>query len=62
MNRDTLQSARSQAETFLKAIEEADKAVALKDVDILTGNKYTAKIRRTSMDLTRALANLRRPS
>jgi len=59
MNRDKLAAAVAEAERFIK------RAEALADnpprYDFL-GNKETGAIRRASMDLTRALADLRRPA
>jgi len=44
---------------LLERIEEDAKLV--RDIDIGLGSKETAAVRRASMDLTRALAEMRKP-
>lgn len=68
MNRDKLKIAIEEAERFLKRAKSLPKPVARKyyhnDQTYMDGNfpVEQASIRRASMDLTRALADLRRPA
>jgi hypothetical protein len=71
MNRDTLKTAIAEAERFLKrakAIPAPVKRVRTWDssgekfLDESINPKDSGAVRRSSMDLTRALADLRRPS
>lgn len=71
MNRDTLKVAIAEAERFLaraKAIPEPVERVKSWDasgdtfLDDSIEPKDSGAVRRSSMDLTRALADLRRPS
>lgn len=59
MNEHTLKEAVSEAERFLKRAKVLQEA--LKDKPhIFYGTPETSAVRRTSMDLSRALSNLRR--
>lgn len=64
MNTTSLEQARMAAKAFLERIE-AHKIRLMDDTDYarmwtITGYQQTAAIRRASMELTRALARLRR--
>jgi len=56
MNTRTLQAAIAEAERFLDLARELQTEQA-----DFTGSRITGATRRASMDLTRALADLRRP-
>lgn len=58
MDRTKLRAAIDEAERFLAAARAADKDTS---GNFLHGNHLTAAAKRASMDLTRALAKLRRP-
>lgn len=68
MNRDTLNKAISEAERFLKAAkacrndEEPHNDGANRYVFSSYPSKSSGACKRASMDLTRALADLRRPA
>lgn len=57
MNEETLAIAIAAAQRFIAAAKEAKKDLELD----YPGNKLTAAARRASMDLTRALADVRKP-
>ena len=59
MTRDKLMKAINEAHRFLKAAQEA-KQYEPNDATYLGPNKLTGAAKRASMDLTRALADLRR--
>lgn len=59
MNHDTLKAAIREARRFLEAAAKAEKA--FKEGTASYSPKETGAARRASMDLTRALADLRRP-
>jgi hypothetical protein len=61
MNIDSLDKAIREAQRFLKLAHET-KAIAKADEMIFYGSKRTAATKRASLDLTRALADMRRPS
>jgi len=58
MNAETLAIAKREAKRFLAALEK----VAREESSFYVGTRATGELRRASMDLTRALADLRRPS
>jgi hypothetical protein len=61
MNLNTLNSAIAEAERFLvKAKELQNKEGEKLNRGYLTGNALTGSVRRASMDLTRALAEMRK--
>ncbi len=63
MNARTLQAAITEAERFLDLARELQPEFANRDgVVYCTGSKVSGATRRASMDLTRALADLRRPT
>lgn len=66
MNRETLKIAMAEAERFLKRAKALPKAEPYEAGGYQFTHDYFPKeqgsIRRASMDLTRALADLRRPS
>ena len=59
MNSDKLRIAVAEAERFLSKASELQANPPEYD---FVGTKETGAVRRASMDLTRALADLRRPS
>ena len=59
MNEHTLKEAVSEAERFLKRAKELQEALKNKPL-IFYGTKETGAVRRASMDLSRALSDLRR--
>jgi hypothetical protein len=58
MKRSDLHAAMFEAERFLQAARAADKEI---DTRLSNGCAATAAANRASMDLTKALANLRHP-
>ena len=72
MNQDTFDKAVQEARRFIKTAEDLhihalgidDAAVATywRHLSIGLGDKHTAAVRRSSMDLTRALAAMRNPN
>lgn len=63
MNRSTLAKARADAERFLREVRllEAHADFKAEKAWMPTLPRHTGSVRRASMDLTRALADLRRP-
>jgi propanediol dehydratase large subunit len=62
MRTDRLQAAKDAAEAFLRRCHELETNQAVcKYTPGYEGGKYTAAVRRASMELTRMLATLRRP-
>ncbi len=59
MNEKTLATAIAEAKRFLKAANAAQDGI--KSVYAWVGTKESGACKRASMDLTRALADLRRP-
>jgi hypothetical protein len=62
MNIETLNRAISEAERFLKSAKEVQQQAEHTSWGWITGTRYSAACKRASMDLTRALSDLRRPS
>ena len=65
MNLDTIRTAEAEAKRFLSRIAAAKAALVPSEHGDWQNNedaKATAALKRASMDLTRALADLRRPS
>lgn len=60
MNIETIIQAIDEARRFIEAAKAAEKRLKV-DKFAALGSKETAACRRASMDLTRALARLRRP-
>ena len=60
MNAETLNAAIREAERFLKAAKAAK--IDLASEGSITGTKTSGAAKRASLDLTRALADMRRPS
>ena len=67
MNANTMAKAKREANRFLDAVAAVDQAQAELDANwpaagytIFSGSRETGALRRVSMDLTRALAELRR--
>lgn len=67
MNAQSVQDAMEAATTFLKKAENVLDEVERRKGDkgyssVFYGSKETGALRRASMDLTRALADLRKPN
>ena len=66
MNRDKIKAAVEEARRFIKRAEALPKASTYERYGHVYNNDYFPReqeaIRRASMDLTRALADLRKPS
>jgi hypothetical protein len=60
MNIPTLLDAIEEAEQFITAAEAAIKRIREDRLALISGSKETAAANRASMDLTRALATMRR--
>ena len=60
MNNQNLTEARELARDFIRLIDGADSESLLDDFYFYTGCKQSAAIKRKSMDLTRALAEMRK--
>jgi hypothetical protein len=62
VNRKTLLAARDEAERFIRAVDAAAARLSRdgNDLGTITGTAETGAVKRASMDLTRALAELRR--
>ena len=56
MRHAEIQQAKFAAERFLKHVEKVRK---LSELQLMTGTKETGSMRRSSLDLTRALAKMR---
>lgn len=56
---DAYTTAISEAKRFIKAAEAAQKRISADELAAMTGCKETAAAKRASMDLSRALADLR---
>lgn len=65
MRHKNVMIAKSEAERFLRAVDEFEQRYEnderFKDYMGITGFKETAAVKRASLDLTRALADLRKP-
>lgn len=61
MNLKTMQKAKTEAKRFLKRISDLENRMAEDNCAFLYGCAETSAVRRASMELTRALANMRRP-
>lgn len=62
MNIRTLQAAIAEAERFLDLARELQAQSNHTSWSFITGTRASGATRRASMDLTRALADLRRPT
>lgn len=70
MNKKTMMKAKSEALRFLAAVEVVERSGDLKIMtygaskghEYYSASKHTGAAKRASMDLTRALADLRRPA
>ena len=62
MKLEKLHKAIAEAERFLIIAKRAEGSLLNKKYAYITGSKETAAARRASMDLTRALAELRKPN
>lgn len=58
MNKETLNTASIEAQRFLRAVEALKKA---QSTNQYSNPKESGAVRRASMDLTRALADMRTP-
>jgi hypothetical protein len=61
MNRGTLGSAIEEARRFLRLAKALEADAGKDEFYFGTASKKTGAVKRASMDLTRALSNLRRP-
>lgn len=61
MNNETLNTAAIEAQRFLRAINSLKSAEEGNKASYYTNPKETGALRRASMDLTRALAQMRKP-
>ena len=61
MNNETLNTAGIEAQRFLRAIESLKTAEQGNKASYYTNPKESGAVRRASMDLTRALAQMRKP-
>lgn len=59
-SQDTLDAAITEARRFLDRAELL-RSLATDDPRLISGSNLSARARRASLDLTRALADLRRP-
>lgn len=62
MNQKTLQAAISEAQRFLDLAKDLHWQSAHDHLIYIRGTARSGAVRRASMDLTRALADLRKPS
>ena len=62
MNNEKLNNAIAEAERFIKKAQAAQLSLFDNKLAYITGTKYTAAAKRASMDLTRSLAELRKPN
>jgi len=63
MNNKTLLAAETEAKEFLRRVKELradDPSMEWNEYRALYGSKYSAAVKRQSMELTRALASMRR--
>lgn len=61
MTPKTLKTAITEAERFLRKAKKVTTWMTLDGVVLIDEGKYSAACKRASMDLTRALAELRKP-
>lgn len=61
MRDDAIRAAKGEAKRFLKAVEAFEAAERNKQEDWHSSPKESGAMRRASMDLTRALAEMRKP-
>jgi len=61
VNLNTVNQAAVEAQRFLKTVAEWNKAEGAKAESYYSTPKESGAVRRASMDLTRALAELRKP-
>ena len=61
MNAATLHAAEQEAKEFLRAVSRVKELASKTELPVM-GSKETGALRRQSMNLTRALAELRKPS
>ena len=63
MNRQTISEAAKDARAFLVAVEDVLKEMERDNRNYnIVGTRATGELRRRSLDLTRSLADMRRPS
>lgn len=62
MNAKKLAVAKAEAKRFLATVKALEERCTLDDIYEFTGCRESGACRRASLDLTRALAELRRPS
>lgn len=61
MNLEKLIKAKKEALRFLGKVEDLENKYSGEGTKYLCGSKETGSVKRSSMDLTRSLADLRRP-
>ena len=61
MNINRINQAREEAKRFLRAADAVRDRLQSDNLVLISGSKEGGACRRASMDLTRALANLRKP-
>jgi hypothetical protein len=62
MHIDKLTNAIAEAERFIEKAHKAAFKIRTDSLTTISGSKETATCKRASMDLTRALADLRKPN
>jgi precorrin-3B methylase len=62
MNKETLDAAVEAARRFLSSVDDLRNDEYDMRTLTVVGSRKTGEVRRRSMDLTRALADMRRPS
>jgi hypothetical protein len=60
MKEQKMYDAREIAKTFLKRVEAVDEG--RQEINAISGSKKISALKRTSMELTRALAEMRKPN
>ncbi len=61
MTLDTILQAMTEAERFMRAAKVVKSQIDADPTCLISGTKKTGTLRRASLDLTRALAELRKP-
>lgn len=60
-NKFKIRLARYEAEEFIKRAQEVEDLIEKDKYALITGTKKTAALKRQSMELTRKLAEMRKP-
>lgn len=61
MNLTTLKLAKAEALRFVKKVNALEQDANVNHIGYFFGSKHTGAVKRASMDLTRSLADLRKP-